>query len=224
MTTAIDVRSAGNAGHGPSSTFGIAPSKVVDDHELLVRRHADPVVTELDLDAQTAEHRQNRPEIVGNDSLDRDLATRHGGHADEAADLDVLGPDRVAAAEEALHAGDVQHVRTDAVDLGAERDEEPAQVLHMRLGRGVRDHGLARSERRRHDCVLGGHHRGFVQMDVRASQPARQLVPLAELERRTQLGERMDVRVEPAPADDVAARRRYARAAETCKQGARKQE
>ena len=58
--TAIDVRSAGNAGHGPSSIFGICAAEVVADHELLVRRHAHPVVAELDLDAEPLERRQDR--------------------------------------------------------------------------------------------------------------------------------------------------------------------
>ena len=46
-------------------------------------------------------------------------------------------------------------------------------------------------------------------MDVRSLERARELVALAELERRTELLERVDVRVEPAPADHVAARRRH---------------
>ena len=41
--------------------------------------------------------------------------------------------------------------------LRAERDEETAEVLHVRLARGVRDHRLARRERRRHDRVLRRH-------------------------------------------------------------------
>ena len=40
---------------------------------------------------------------------------------------------------------DAQHVRLDALDLGAERDEEAAEVLHVRLARRVADHGLARA-------------------------------------------------------------------------------
>jgi len=83
---------------------------------------------------------------------------------------------------------------------------------------------LRRSEGSGHDGVLGRHHRRLVEMDGRALQRPRQLVALAVLEGCAELGKSVDVRVEPAPADDVAARRRYARAAETCKQGARKQE
>src|SRR5438067_24090 len=49
-------------------------------------------------------------------------------------------------------------------------------------------------------------------------QPAAQLVAAVELDRRAELGERVHVRIEPAPADDVTARRRHARTAEAREQ------
>ncbi len=48
-------------------------------------------------------------------------------------------------------------------------DEEAAEILHVRLARGVRDHRLARRERRRHHGVLGRHDRRLVEVDVRAA-------------------------------------------------------
>ena len=59
------------------------------------------------------------------------------------ADLDVLGADPVLAAAEPVDALDAQHVRADPLDLRAERDEEAAEILHVRLAGGVADHGLA---------------------------------------------------------------------------------
>ncbi len=194
------------------------PAEIVDDPELLSRRHVNRVGFQLDLDPQAPQHREHRPEIVADDPVDRDLSARDGCHADEAPDLDVLGPDRVLAPREPVDTRHVEDVRADTLDLRATRDEGPAQVLHVRLAGGVRDHRLARRERRGHDRVLRRHHGGLVQVDVRSLERARELVALAELERRTELLERVEVRVEPAPADHVASRRRHDGAADSPEQ------
>ena len=76
----------------------------------------------------------------------------------------------------------------------------------MRLAGGVADHRLARGEHRGHDGVLGGHHARLVEEDVRAAQAGRaQLVAAADVDLGAELGERVDVRVEPPAADHVAA-------------------
>ena len=49
------------------------------------------------------------------------------------------------AAAQPLDAVDAEHVRADALDLGAERDEEAAEILNVRLAGGVPDHRLARA-------------------------------------------------------------------------------
>src|SRR5439155_5609295 len=116
------------------------PAEVVLDLERLVRRHADRRAVDLDADAEPLERRQDRAEVVRFDVFDGDLAAGHRREADEAADLDVLGPDSVAAAVEPLDAFDPDRVRADALDARAERDEEIAEVLHVRLARRVRDH------------------------------------------------------------------------------------
>jgi hypothetical protein len=74
-------------------------AEIVDDDELLVGRNTHPVVTDLDLDPEAPQHGQHRPQVVGRDALDRDVAACDGCHADEASDLDVLGRDRVRTAE-----------------------------------------------------------------------------------------------------------------------------
>jgi len=60
------------------------------------------------------------------------------------------------------------------------------------------------------------------------SAPARpgraHLEAIVDLDLGPELGERMDVRVEPAAADHVAARRRHARPPEPCEQRAREEE
>src|SRR4029079_6152508 len=51
----------------------------------------------------------------------------------------------------------------------------------------------------------------FVEMDVRAAEHAGELVTLADLDRRAELVESVDVRIEPAAPDHVSAGRRNIR-------------
>ena len=53
--SAIDVRSAGNAGHGPSSSFGYLRRRLVANAQLLAARHDDAVAVELHPAAQALE-------------------------------------------------------------------------------------------------------------------------------------------------------------------------
>ena len=165
------------------------------------------------------------PRSFGLHVVDRDVAARHGRQPDEAADLDVLRADPPLAAEEALDAVDAQDVRLDALDLRAERDEEAAEVLDVRLAGGVADHGLARRERGRHDRVLGCHHARLVEEDVLPPQAVgSELETRADIDVGAELLQGMDVRVEAPPPDHVAARRRDARPAEARKQRPGEQE
>ena len=223
--TAIEVRSAGNAGHGPSSIFGIWPPRSSWITSSWLGRHAQARALDLDVHAEPLEDRQDRREVLRLDAVDRDVAAGDGREADEAADLDVLGADPPLAAGERLDALDAQHVRLDALDLRAERDEEAAEILDVRLAGGVADHRLARRQHGGHDRVLGRHHARLVEEDVLAAQAGRaQLEAVADVDLGAELGEGVDVRVEPPPADHVAARRRHAGPAEAREQRAGEQE
>ena len=95
----------------------------------------------------------------------------------------------------------------------------------MRLTGGVPDHGLAFGEHSGHDDVLGRHHARLVEEDRLAAQPRRaHLEAAVDLDLDAELGEPVDVRVEPASPDHVAARGRHGRAAKACEQRAREQE
>ena len=94
----------------------------------------------------------------------------------------------------------------------------------MRLARSIRDHRLAGSGRCRHHRILGRHHRRLVHVDVCAAEAAAQLIAPGVLELRTELRERVDMRIEPPPADHVAARRWNTRAPEPGEQRPREQE
>ncbi len=70
----------------------------------------------------------------------------------------------------------------------AERDEEAAEVLHVRLAGGVADRGLAGREDGGHDRVLGRHHARLVEEDLGAAQPVRlHLVAALDLDLRAEL-------------------------------------
>ena len=89
----------------------------------------------------------------------------------------------------------------------------------MGLAGRVADHRLAGRERSGHDGVLGRHHARLVEEDLGASEPVgSHRVAAVQLDLRAELGERVDVRIEAAPADDVTARRRHRRLAEAGQQ------
>ena len=135
------------------------------------------------------------------------------------------GRDAPVAAVQLGDALDAEHVRLDPLDLGAERDEEAAEILDVRLAGGVPDHRLALGEHGGHDDVLGRHHARLVEEDRLAAQPRRaHLEAAVDLDLDAELGEPVDVRVEPAPPDHVAAGRRHGRAAEAREQRAGEQE
>ena len=148
-------------------------------------------------------------EVFGDDVLDDDLALGHRREADEARDLDVVRADAPFAAVQRLDPADVEDVRADPVDLGAEGDQEPAKILDVGLARRVADHRLARRQHRGHDDVLRSRHRRLVEEDLGSPQAVRaHAVDLVGADVRAKHRERVNVRVEPAAPDDVAAWRR----------------
>ena len=105
--------------------------------------------------------------------------------------------------------------------------QQPGQVLDVRLAGGVRDRRRPRRQRRGHQRVLGAHHRWLVHEDRAGLQPARlrgQLDPAVALDPGAEVDEGVEVGVEPAAADEVAARRRHPRLAEAGEQRSGEQE
>ena len=165
--TAIDVRSAGNIGHGPSSILGIWACTSSTIRSDWPGGHAHRVALDLDLDAEPREGVPDRAQVLDGGVLDQDLAAGHGRQADERRHLDVVGADPVRAQP---------RKRLDAVDVST---FEPmpsivAPIEHSRWHRSctcgsqaafrmivvpAREHG-------RHDGVLGAGHRRLVQVDV----------------------------------------------------------
>ena len=103
--------------------------------------------------------------------------------------------------------------------------EEAAEILHVRLAGGVPERRLALGERRRHDGVLRPGDAGLVEEQRRALETlGAHLVALARLDLGAESGKCVDVRVDPAAADDVAARRRHGGSAEAGEQRPREQD
>ena len=99
--TAIDVRSAGNAGHGPSWTFALySPTSRCDD-QLLAAGDDHVVAVELGLQPELLEDQADHPQVVGVGVVDPQLAAGHAGERHERADLDVVGADRRACSRRA---------------------------------------------------------------------------------------------------------------------------
>jgi hypothetical protein len=82
----------------------------------------------------------------------------------------MVGLDRIARAAERRRAVDDDGVGADALDLGAERDQEVGEILYMRLGSGVAQVSGAAGGNGGDQRVFGGGDAGFVEEDVGALQ------------------------------------------------------
>ena len=63
--TAIDVRSAGNAGHGPSWILRLVLAGVALDDQLLLAGHEHVVAVELGVQAELVEDQADHPQVAG---------------------------------------------------------------------------------------------------------------------------------------------------------------
>ena len=203
------------------------PAEVVLDHELLARRHAHrplPRPRPARRAARTPAGSRpglaaRRPSIVRSPPVDR-------GEADEAADLDVLRRDR----HEPPPSCSTPWMRStfDSIpSISAPSETRKRQrswtcgsqaALPITVSPSASDGG--------HDDVLGRHHARLVEEDRLAAQAGRAHLVAR---RRSSISapssrERVDVRIEAAAADHVAAGRRHGRAAEAREQRAGEQE
>ena len=198
------------AGPGRRVDLGDGVVGVLLDAQLLVFRHEDVVAVVVPAHAELPKADPGHAVLARARPGDPDGAAGHGGQADERGDLHEVRPDRVLAAAEPGDAADREHVGADAFDLGAEPVEEVAQILDMRLGRGVADRGVALGQHGAHHSLLGRGHAHLVEEQVGAAQPvgAQHVLGRRDLDRGAEPAQRHEVRVEPAPADHVAARAR----------------
>src|SRR3954469_22105941 len=196
------------------------------DLERLLGRDNE-VGTVLDaFDAEAREAHARRAKVLDAGVLDSKLRPGHGGEADERADLDVIGTDTVARrfGAQLTITVDRHGVRADALDVGAERDEEVREILDVGLAGGVSQHGRAPRGGGGNERVLRRRDTGFVEENIRAAEAVDLHVDhLAVRELRTELLEREEVGVESAAADHIPARRRERHLPATRKQGSSEQ-
>ena len=175
-------------------------------------------------DAQLAEQ---PAQVAGSHVLDDDVAVGRGGRDHVRARLDVVGGDVVrGAVQQAAAALDDDQLGADPGDVRAHADEAAREVVHVRLARRVADHRDALGEHRRHHQVLGAGDRRHVERDARAVQApcARDVATLALLDLGAHEPQPLEVLLDPAHADVVAARLGDARLAGARHQGAEEQE
>ncbi len=120
---------------------------------------------------------------------------------------------RWRAPPSSVNALDLDALGAGALDARAHRDQEPGEVAHLGLSRGVLEHRRPLGEDRRHHQVLGAGHRDEVVGDPRALEPARPRLDVAVLDRDVgaELGEALQVLVDRPHADRAAPGQGHAR-------------
>ena len=226
--TAIDVRSAGNAGHGPSWTLDLySPTS-----REAISLWPPGTITSAPSSSVCRPRRPKTRRIIrrssGSVSLMRSSPPVTPASAMNEPISMWSGPTSCVQPPSSCRAGDGQHVRADALDVGAHLHEHPREVLDVRLAGGVADDRRAGRQRGGHQRVLGRHDRRLVHEDVAGAQPAarggRARCRASCAKRRPERAEGVEVRVQAAAADDVAAGRRHVGLAEAGQQRAGEQE
>ena len=147
--------------------------------------------------------------------------------ADEAGDLQVVGSDRALASAELIDPGDVQRIRADVVDPGAQGVEKETQLLDVRFGGGIADDRLSSRQHPGQNGVLSSGHTGFIEQHSIAMQPRRRRQPeqpFAVVGLDTVSGEAEQVRVDAPASNEVPTGRGKLRHTEAAKQRTRQQD
>src|SRR6202043_3566101 len=143
-------------------------AEIVADLERLTGGHDQVVALDLTDDAEPLKTHPDRAQMLDPGARDAQGRTRPRGEPDQRADLDVVGPDRIADRAERGRAGHDHGVGADALDPGPERDQEMREVLHMRLGGDVAQMAGAMGSDRGRPRLFGSSHARLVEEDVGA--------------------------------------------------------
>ena len=207
------VRSAGNAGHGPSWIFGVWPPASLRIFELLAAGNDHVGAVELAAEPEPLEHEPDHPQVLGNVSLTSSSPPVTPASAMNEPISMWSGAIVVCAAAQAG-----RFRERSSRSSRSRRSWRPSRRASARgPGRAARDAALRitvvpRRQRGGHQRVLGRHHRRLVHQEVTRAQAERGRlefdVALA-LDGRAERAERVEVRIEPPAADHVAAGRRH---------------
>ena len=148
--------------------------------------------------------------MTRNDVLHQNRTAAGSSRRHEGARLDLVRNDGVAAAVQALHAADLDHVRARALDVCAERVQEVRQIDDMRLLCAVLHDGLALCQNRCEHDVHGRADGDNVEINMCAVQAVLgRLDPDVTALGQSDLGaerlEALDVLVDRTNAAEVAA-------------------
>src|SRR5213592_4092191 len=207
-TIAMDMRSAGNAGHGPSSSFGTCPPR----SGRIRRSWPASTISWAPSRRGRTPSRSNPNRILRRSSLRTpsiDRAVGDGGEPDERADLDVVRSHRAGGGLEGRSAFDGERVRPDALDLRAQSRQKARQILNVRLAGGVAQRGRTAGGDRRHQGVFGRRDTRFVEKNIGPGEALRfELVGGADGDFRPEPLEGEEMRIHAPPADHIATRGR----------------
>ena len=133
-------------------------------------RNENIVAFHLDFDAEALKCVGNDAEVLERHVFDGDADADHRRQADERADFNHIGQNRVFGAAERLHTFDGEQVRGDAVDACAHRVEHLAKLLDIRLAGGVVDGCRAFCQNGSHNDVGRTRDRRFVEQHPSAAK------------------------------------------------------
>ena len=153
---------------------------------------------------------------------DRQLRGGHGSHADEAPHLDHIRQDPVTRPAEMADSLDGQPIACDALDLSPHRDQQSAELLHVRLAGGIVDRRRPLRQHCCHDDIGGAGHRGLLQehilpMETLLGTEGEELRILVVVKGGPQVDESLEVGIEASASDLISSRlgdRRLAEARE----------
>src|SRR5262249_42436035 len=107
----------------------------------LVRRHDQVIAFDPATDPEAGGTNQPGSKVLDARALDADLRSRHRSETDERAHLDVVRPDPMRSAANALPTVNGHGVCSDPIDVRAEGAEEVREVLDVRLAGGIAKDG-----------------------------------------------------------------------------------
>jgi hypothetical protein len=120
-------------GPGPVLDLRDRVADVGSDPQSLLGRHNHVVVLELRFETEATELAADHDQIAGLGAPHPQLAACRGGKGHEAADLDVVGGNRVLGTAEPVPPMDGHDVRADPVDVRPHLGQHAGEVLDVRL-------------------------------------------------------------------------------------------
>lgn len=184
-------------------------AEIALDFRLLAAGQDDPVRIKLHRDAEPLEHAAQHPVVAGRGAVHREFSAGRRGQREKAARFDMVARDRVVAAVQFLDAFDFDGVAAGSGDPAAHRVEQLGEVLHVRFPRRVVQGGFAFGGDRRDQDLFGRGYARFVEEKLAAEKPAGSVEAVGFIARHrgTQLDQSVEVPVQAAAADHVAAGR-----------------